>query len=188
MCTVCVHVHETRSLLYKPAGVCVCVCVCLTEVQHVHVIIADRSVPSTKHIDLPLLHHTRWVSDRKNKEGVKELDKMMCLKRVSVVERKTAGQIQPSYPERGGGFVACHNGFIPDGEVGIEDVQWVTAAVGLRVWTREYPSEYEELTPKHTAAVVGQRGNLTLSLRERRGNGEREGEVKMSSQGGDFWS
>ncbi len=39
----------------------------LTKVQHVHVIVADRSVPSTKDIDLPLLHHTCRVTERETK-------------------------------------------------------------------------------------------------------------------------
>lgn len=39
----------------------------LTKVQHVHVIVADRSVPSAKYIDLPLLHDTRRVTERETK-------------------------------------------------------------------------------------------------------------------------
>ena len=53
-----------------------CVCV-LTKVQHIHVIVAHRSVPSTKHIDLPLLHHTRRVPDKTIK---RELKRKLCLK------------------------------------------------------------------------------------------------------------
>lgn len=35
----------------------------LTKVQHVHVVVAYRSVPAAKDIDLPLLHHTRRVTE-----------------------------------------------------------------------------------------------------------------------------
>lgn len=52
----------------------------LTKVQHVHVIVAYRSVPATKHIDLPLLHHTCRMTARpkktKNKEEVKNTEQL----------------------------------------------------------------------------------------------------------------
>lgn len=71
-------------------------------------------------------------------------------------------------PGAGGGGASCDNRLVPDGEVGVEYVERVAAAVGLRVWTRKHASQDEQLAPKHAAAVVGQRGNLPLSLGETR--------------------
>lgn len=84
---------------------------------------------------------------------------------------------QTILPWAGGGCVACYNRLVPDGEVGVEDKEWVAAAVGLWVWTRKHSSQHEQFSPKHAAAVVGQRRNLPLSLggRERGGGCEEKG-------------
>lgn len=92
---------------------------------------------------------------------------------------------QTIVPWAGGRGLARYNRLIPDGEVGVKDVQWVAAAVGFWVWTRKHSSEHEQFTPKHAAAVVGQRRNLPLSLEETRkgGGGMKKGsknELKTS--------
>lgn len=73
---VCVVQTDIQYVCMKPGlsfiNQLACVCVCLTKVQHVHVIVADGSVPSTKYIDLPLLHHTRRVTDRKKNRMKRE--------------------------------------------------------------------------------------------------------------------
>lgn len=74
----------------------------LTEVQRVHVVVADGRVPASEHVDLPLLHHARRVTGG------------------GATERGGGGQLRgkeatpvcasldlfffPSYPERGEGL------------------------------------------------------------------------------------
>lgn len=140
---------------------CIWECEFLTKVQHVHVIVADGSVPSAKHIDLPLLHHTCRMSGRETltegKPRWKPSHEMcLCLNQTIV-------------PWTGGGRTPCYNGLVPDRDVGVEDVQRVTAAIRLWVRTRKHSSQHKEFTPKHAAAVVGQRRNLPLGLEEKSG-------------------
>lgn len=80
---------------------------------------------------------------------------------------------QTVVPWTGGGRAPCYNGLVPDREVGVKDVQRVTTAIRLWVWTRKHSSQHKEFTPKHAAAVVGQRRDLPLGLEEK-GGGERE--------------
>lgn len=40
----------------------------LTEVQHVHVVVADGRVPPTEHVELPFLHHTCRVAGRETEQ------------------------------------------------------------------------------------------------------------------------
>lgn len=95
--------HTLSIFVASMPPVCVCVLsrqlvavsVSLTKVQHVHVIVADGSIPATKHKDLPLLHHTRRMSRRKDNWSViatssDEMQVSFC-------------KLRPSYPERGEG-------------------------------------------------------------------------------------
>lgn len=73
---------------------------------------------------------------------------------------------QAIVPWAGGRCFARYDRLIPDGEVGVKDVQRVAAAIGLWVWTGKHSAEHEQFTPKHATAVVGQRRNLPLGLEE----------------------
>lgn len=64
--------------------------------------------------------------------------------------------------------------------MGVENIERVAAAVRLWVWTWKHSSQHEELAPKHAAAVVGQGGNLPLSLGE---TGEGEEDVRGERAG-----
>lgn len=67
-----------------------------------------------------------------------------------------------------GGAITRYNRLVPDGEVRVEDVQRVTAAVGLRVWTGKHASQHEQFTAEHAATVVRQGWYFPLSLRKTR--------------------
>ena len=65
-----------------------------------------------------------------------------------------------------GRAVSVDDGLVPDGHVGVENVEGVTAAVRLRVRPREHPTEHKQLPAEQAATVVGQRGDFSLGLED----------------------